>query len=377
MSDSRDRLPELDWLKGFAIVSVVCIHAKLYADTDVFNGVMNRAVPIFLVLFGITSELWWERSPAGSPAEARRSIAKWYRSRYRRLYVPYWFLALAWWCAAWKTGTLARLRLDAGDALLTALGCSPWIGTSWFVTLILMLVLLYPALRLTLTRGWAPFTLLLSAAACAASIYYLWNIVVAGKELFGGKVPEPGWYYDWIFPPRSFWDVLSGAFVARRWRGRISQRVTIIAVLITIAGWVLAHVARGDPGDIFLGPLREQAVTYLNDVPLAIALLGIFRWLALPSVARRALAWLGKSSWGIYMGHLLVHEVVHMAGRAPETEDELVRGVYALVLLGSGSSLTVLGSALEDRVARALAPRSSNAVEAAKSAAPDDPGRPL
>ena len=61
MSDSRDHLPELDWLKGFSILSVVCIHAKLYADTAAFNGVVNRAVPIFLVLFGVTSELWWER----------------------------------------------------------------------------------------------------------------------------------------------------------------------------------------------------------------------------------------------------------------------------------------------------------------------------
>ena len=61
MKHSRGHLPELDWLKGFAILAVICIHAKLYADSVFFLQIINRAVHVFLVLFGISSELWWQR----------------------------------------------------------------------------------------------------------------------------------------------------------------------------------------------------------------------------------------------------------------------------------------------------------------------------
>ena len=80
MTDARNHLPELDRLKGFAIACVVCIHAELYSHTLFFDRIVNRAVPIFIVLFGVTSELWWKRAQA---AEADRSpVARWYRTRF-------------------------------------------------------------------------------------------------------------------------------------------------------------------------------------------------------------------------------------------------------------------------------------------------------
>src|SRR4026208_2429584 len=120
MTNARDHLPELDWLKGFAIACVVCIHAELYSHTLFFDRIVNRAVPIFTVLFGVTSELWWKRaltSQAGSGP-----IARWYRTRLQRLIIPFWALGAAWWIGVLASNNVSRLHLEWPHALATLFG---------------------------------------------------------------------------------------------------------------------------------------------------------------------------------------------------------------------------------------------------------------
>ena len=64
-SRTRDseRLTEIDALKGIAILWDFAIHAALFSGTFFATHVINRAVPIFLVLFGYTSTIWWKTSP--------------------------------------------------------------------------------------------------------------------------------------------------------------------------------------------------------------------------------------------------------------------------------------------------------------------------
>lgn len=347
--DAKSHLAEIDHLKGFAILCVVCIHAKPYAETWLFGHVMNRAVPIFLVLFGITSELSLsaiDRVGSGMAALGR----SWFLPRFERLVVPWWGLSLAFWVIAWISGLAAFAGYGARQVALTFLGYAPWIGTSWFVTVIFQLVLWLPAWRFLAIRVRALPALLVSGAVTFASVYYLWEIIDMGRSVLGNDAPEPGWYYQWILSPRLLWHVTTGLFVARWWGGRIEARPAGIFALVTVAGFALMDVARGAPEDFFAGALREQGVQYLVDAPLTLALLGGARWLSLSGVAGRALGYLGKSSWGIYLAHLWVHETFHAFGRHPEDASNPARVVYAIVLLGAGTAIMAIATELGKRL---------------------------
>src|SRR4051794_18843962 len=101
MGTRDEYLPEIDWLKGFAILSVICIHSRLAAESWFFLPIVNRAVHVFLVLFGISSELWWQRELARAPEHASR---RWYWGRLRRIVPGYWAVTVGWWLvvALWR-----------------------------------------------------------------------------------------------------------------------------------------------------------------------------------------------------------------------------------------------------------------------------------
>jgi peptidoglycan/LPS O-acetylase OafA/YrhL len=202
--------------------------------------------------------------------------------------------------------------------------------------------------------------LLISAAATFASCWFLLHIVTAGKSLFGDNVPWPGWYYQWIFPPRVLWDVVAGIFVARLWMGRVSVRAALLASVLTALGAYLGVAQHAWPGSV-PAPVREMAVSHLVDVPLSLALLGFFRFVPLPELVRQFLAWCGRRSWGLYLGHLLVHEIVQIAGFSPFTGAPGVRAAYALALLIAGAALVLCGAAVERRLRARLAFRSAAA----------------
>lgn len=88
MTDRRGHMPEIDWLKGVAVLCVICIHAELLKGTFAFRELIERAVMIFMVLFGISSELWFQRQPA----DRRGVLRDRYVHRLSRLLLGYWLL---------------------------------------------------------------------------------------------------------------------------------------------------------------------------------------------------------------------------------------------------------------------------------------------
>ncbi|HMJ10739.1 MAG TPA: hypothetical protein VK524_04990 [Polyangiaceae bacterium] len=93
---------------------------------------------------------------------------------------------------------------------------------------------------------------------------------------------------------------------------------------------------------------------FLTDVPLTLALLALTRVLRLPVRVRSVFVGLGRWSWGLYLGHALVHELSYAAGLPPEGRSQLARAVYFLFLFVSGSALAGAAAWLEQRATRAL-----------------------
>ena len=133
---TESRLASLDVAKGVAILFVICIHSELFFPSILHTHVISRAVPMFLVLFGMTSTMWGQ-GRSGGPA-----LAAWYRSRCGRLVPTYWLAVVGWWLGQ-RILSDRPLGIDALGFSLA--GYAPWIQTSWFVTAILQLVAIFPA----------------------------------------------------------------------------------------------------------------------------------------------------------------------------------------------------------------------------------------
>src|SRR6266852_5763344 len=108
------RFVGIDMLKGCAILWVMLIHAEALRDRAVFTHLVNHAVGIFVVLFGLNSELWWRGR------ELRSDLVLSLRPE--------------------------GLHLSARLAAVQAGGYLTHVRTGWFITVILQLVLLFPLL---------------------------------------------------------------------------------------------------------------------------------------------------------------------------------------------------------------------------------------
>ncbi|HMJ14605.1 MAG TPA: acyltransferase family protein, partial [Polyangiaceae bacterium] len=283
MKTAGERLPEVDLLKGFCILCVVAIHARLLGGTAVFYFVIDRAVPIFLVLFGVTSELWWRRNSGQASGVTRR----WYVGRLVRVLPGYWALMASWWLvvALWQRPD-NNLVLGWPQLVISFLGSAGWVATTWFVTIILQYIAIMPWLRRAPGGRWAAVVLSVAALSTFLSAVFLLGVIHLSEALFGKNVQEL--YYFWISLPHVLWHVMAGIFIARWWQGKVPLPATGIAIAVAVAGAVAASFGRPEASDI-TGRLLLVACMHLLDVPLALALLGLFRWTPLPDVARRGL----------------------------------------------------------------------------------------
>ena len=334
-ASDRPRLPEIDLLKGLAILWVLLIHSKaLGAESPLFLHLVNRAVPLFIVLFGLNSRLWWRRHRL--PGD----LSTWYASRARRILVPYWAALPVWWALALWYRPFA-VELSAWLPLAHLAGYTRYIGTGWFVTLILILAALYPGLEVLARRfGLAPLFLLAWAG----------ELAVAGFH--DGLVEHIGLLNYIVFPPRLLAHVVFGMFLATRLRG-----LGPAAGFGAAAAWALCVVLQQPGLWPALGPYVETAI----DFPLAVALLVGLRPLASVPILGRTLTWLGLGSWGIYLGQMLVHDsVIFRCGfgsdlapnlaacrfplaATPGLESE-ARWLYTFVLLAGALGLVAVGN---------------------------------
>ena len=324
------RRPEIDWLKGFAILSVLAIHAKPLDGTLIYDHVINRAVPIFVVLFGMTSELWWRTH---GNATVRATLFRWYASRLRRLMIPVWGALLLWWPLV----TIVRDEMSFAPRFVVAtfLGYMPWVGTGWFVTLILELVVLFPVIRLAVVRLGVGPSIAAAAVIAVTAQLSLFTCIALMRSLLLNSAPGEGFYYMSIFAPAWFFAVTCGIALARRNLQSSRRAAALCAAAVILCIW-------GEQVGLLHG-LVLNAVHALGDPALTCLML-----MAIPSVAAlpraaKLLTWLGVWSWGLYLGQLLVHNAFTTFHLAPYASTTPVRWAYFGCLLVGAVGLVRIG----------------------------------
>jgi len=318
MRSDGGHIVAIDMAKGVAIVWVILIHAEVLQQRWVLHHLINHAVPVFLVLFGVNAEQWWRR-------RGTSDLGLWYRRYLRRILLPVWAVLPVWWVVGhW----LQPERVPVSWRIVTAnlLGYLPNVGTAWFVTLILQIVIVFPLLHWAARRIGSGAVLaggLLCLAATVAWQAWLWwrlgpfNLVA--------------------FAPRMLGHVTFGLFLASR-LDRVTLRVGLVALLL----WLLLAAVQETAA---LAPLRDAAER-LMDLPLTVGLLVVMdhlagvRWIALP------LAWLGINSYGLYVGQMLVYNLVWASFDFAGPWQLVDHWTYAALLMLGALGMVALGNAL-------------------------------
>ncbi len=332
-----ERRPEIDYVKGLAIIFVFFIHVEPLRGRWFHEYVINRAVPMFLVLFGTTSQLWWESHRSLGYGSR---LSQWYSGRFKRLVPPVWAVLTVWWVLSlWVPG---YPRFSLRLALVNYLGYAPAIGTFWFVTLIFQLILLYPLLNAALDRFGASLCLAFSALFAVLAHVYAMEVMAAMRSLLHQSAPAAdlaAFYPLWIFAPQYFWLVLGG-MAASRYPKAATGRHVVVFITITAASSVLHAFI------VPAAPLAAAGVQRLSDLPLTYAALALARFCAPPRLPDRFLSWCGRHSWGLYLSQILVHDIAGRLGLWPPSLGPFARWTYLLFLFAASAAIVPAANAL-------------------------------
>lgn len=275
------RLPAIDMVKGWAILGVTLIHSTALGDGSAWMSLLFvHAVPVFLVLFGVNSESWFgRRAPAGR-------IRAWYERGWKRILVPAWGMLVVWWVLVlvFRPGIV---RVTIGLPAYHLLGYLKQVGTGWFITVILQLVLLFPAFHWLSRRAGIHVLLVLCGAVTLVTLVWMHRI---RWELGLG-----GWM---VLSPRFFLHVAFGMMLAP-----YVHRIGTRAVVASLAAYLLLAV-------VLLKMVFSswwQIANRLIELPLTVLLLAAMEPLSRVGALETGLSWLGRHSLGLYLGQLLTH----------------------------------------------------------------------
>jgi peptidoglycan/LPS O-acetylase OafA/YrhL len=317
-ADAR-RDAAIDMAKGCAILWVLLIHSDALHQNALFRNLVNHAVPVFVVLFGLNSSLWWRRR------SLRRDLAAWYRGRARRILVPMWAMLPVWWALALYFRPFG-VRLSWRLPVVQAAGYLLYVGTGWFITMILQLVLVFPLFEAAARRLGMSVVLAAGLACTALTLHEAMRMVDAW-----------GLFNYWIFSPRFFGHVAFGMLLARH-RQRLAGGAFAVAALVFAAG-VIGQEAT-------LGSRWTPWMFAVEDLALTVLLLTGLRPLARVPLLGPALAWLGVSSYGIYVGQMITHNAFVYRFGLGDLFVRLNLWVYTAVLLGGGLFFVAVGEML-------------------------------
>jgi peptidoglycan/LPS O-acetylase OafA/YrhL len=333
-----DRLPEIDMVKGIAILGVTLIHSTVLGeDSAPMMLLFVHAVPIFLVLFGVNSESWFlRRSPSG-----RTRV--WYERGVKRILVPAWATVVVWWALV-LIFQPPTVRVTIGLPFYHALGYMKQVGTGWFISVIVQLVLLFPLFHWLARRIGTRWLFALGAAVTLGTVLWMhrirWEIGLAG------------WM---VLSPRFFLHVAFGMLLAP-----FVHRIGRSTVLWSAAAYVVLAVVAARTRFTLWAPTANR----LLELPLTILLLAAMRALSSHDRVRESLSWLGRHSLGLYLGQMLTHNAFLFAfggqctiyGCQGGLFDRFNLWVYTVVLLLGSAAFLGLGH-LALRIAASLRER--------------------
>jgi hypothetical protein len=326
---TRSPLRQLDVLKGACSFAVLCIHGELGKSTRFHKLVVNRAVPMFIVCFGISSERWRRQNEDLSSFSFAR---EWIVGRLSGL-APAWWMFLTCWYLTGSSSMQIRWLKSIGIRFKRKLPfqmifgyAMPLLPPTWFVTEVLLMTLFTVPTMSVLCHA-APVAATLSATCLSA-------IALQAPGLCGQSMQACGFdgnnEFDWLLCPIIYAGrVAFGISLEKHVRGRPADSEALLASVVYLLGCKFVIDPR-------LTPRYRDALAATLDLPLSTVALwaaarvvdwtnnnnaephlgcecGTSTIIQQQSLSGRGvrsaaglLSALGQRSWNVYLGHLTV-----------------------------------------------------------------------
>jgi peptidoglycan/LPS O-acetylase OafA/YrhL len=347
--ESGSPVPEIERLRGLAIIAVVGIHASwLYASAAGFDQPAGRAVLVLHVLCGFGVPLFFALSAVGLSLNHRdpMSLAAYVaflRRRAARLLPAY----VVWSLVSFALMQPEAMRSPLRVLRMLLLGAADW--QFYYVPLVFQLYVLWPLL-MPLAR-WAarsPAAAVGIAAAGATVSYGWWRLTGSGWIPPGFPFTLPLWLLYAALGIAAA-PYLSTLRTARRRPGTILAPTVAAAtaglfVLRTVKQTITANPS---PRSAMLATLIFQVPqTVYIYAALAVSALAVARS---RSRVSRLLETLGTLSYGVYLTHLLVLRALMygltaagLVGRHAATVDLAAASALWIATLAASAALVWL-----------------------------------
>jgi peptidoglycan/LPS O-acetylase OafA/YrhL len=337
---AREHFPHLDAFRAFGATAVVATHVAFQTGRTVagpFSGWLARldfGVAVFFVISGfLLARPYLEVRAAGRPAPSTRRYL-WRRAV--RVLPAYWVVVVA--CLAFLPASGGGSPADWARYLtltqIYGVGeqkqglTQTWSLATEAAFYLVLPVLVLPALRLS-GSAWRPGRLAALLGGGGLAVTVVWSTVVHVDPSNAVRVHEqwlPG-FLSWF----GLGIALAVAHVhlrrdpgARRWRvldGLADQPWTCWVIATGIFAVATTPLAgpRGFEGFASAGSALFKNLAYLAAAGFLLlpAMFGRRTGAARAVLASRPLQYLGRVSYGIFLWHLLVLEIVVAAGHLP------------------------------------------------------------
>jgi peptidoglycan/LPS O-acetylase OafA/YrhL len=346
----RPHMPELDTLRGLAVLLVLLFHGfgfryGLTGLTGIPRLLVASTLPgwagvnLFFILSGFLI--------TGILVDTR------YRSDYFRSFytrralriLPLYYAVLVLLLALSRSGLILRpvswpfIGLSAIflSNVTELLGVPMQMGVLWSLAVEEHFYLIWPCAARRLSR--------LGLAALAAAVCIACPLLRLYYHLHGYYAPTS---YTWLCADGLAMGALLGLLVRAEWCTR--HRLTQISAAATTVSLVLLALRLASAGtQVFTAVFRETAVDlFFFGIVSSALLIGTSPWRAV--VNRRFLQFLGRISYGVYLIHMLIFDLVDHAW-ARWVPAFHPRGNFGLMLLrfGIAAVLTLLAATLSRR----------------------------
>jgi peptidoglycan/LPS O-acetylase OafA/YrhL len=297
----------------------------------------HRTVPVLIFAFGM-SVAYWALRYEGAPL--LRMAGDFYRTRYPRIFRPWWLMLACWWPAAiWVTdGRLLKPVFIAASAG----GYLPYLLPSWFVTVIISLIAVAPLMVWVSSRFGSAFNLLLTYGITTLS-YMCILVIMSWSRWFFRDSAVDTLFYMAIFPGCYIGLVAAGmAVVKSRWVPSLRSSAVLGAIYTAGVLIVLRYF-----------PTGYQFPTLLRvlDPILALSLLGLCNSIDAWQMISSGLAWCGRRSWALYLVHIPTFDLFTRLGIESTELSFVLRLSYCVALIAGTVAVIRVGDFVRARVA--------------------------
>ncbi|QHW33388.1 acyltransferase [Paenibacillus rhizovicinus] len=347
---NKERVPELEMLRGIAILGVLMVHSTSKAVVEVPNSILRGfyiflntfslfCVPAFVFLSGFVLFYNYFERPL-----TLFTIRTFYRKRLRQLVLPYLFVSLGYELVmhalnhrAWQPAGMLR---QFGEHLLTGKSYAHL----YYILITIQLYVLFPLLLLLFRKLRMPVKLAIPFGFAVQWAFYLLNRYYWHLEAKG----------DWSF--MYFSAFLIGAYLGMRsdafknWFMASGTRRSFMPKLLSLAWvgvtfgfvWMYDQYRTGAPAPAgYWFEIGYNLFTLLT----TLVMLKVCVWLrrhAVVRLATAALTNLGALSFGIYLIHPLFLLIYHRHPLASAQPPAYLLWTAGGFLFALGASVVVL-----------------------------------